>query len=56
MRDLCGEMGHRNQHFSFVEKEPISAIAENVGPHVPKLDIPSLESVQASDLILRSNT
>jgi hypothetical protein len=49
-------MGHQNQHFSFIEKEPFSTIVETVGPHGPKLDIPSPEQVQVSDLILRSNT
>jgi hypothetical protein len=40
-----------SKHFSLAEKEPISAIAKTV-----ELDVPSLEPVQASDLILRSNT
>jgi hypothetical protein len=50
------EMGRRNQHFSFVGKEPISATAEAVGPHGPKPNAPSPEPVQASDLTLISGT
>jgi hypothetical protein len=46
----------KNQHFSFVGKEPISATAEAVRPHDPKLDAPSPEPVQASDLTLISGT